>query len=264
MSARHDVFISYRRNSGSLLADLVTSRLQALGYNAFMDTKSMPSGPFPESIARIVKDSSDFIPILSKNCFAGPRTGKDWFIEEIKLAMRHSKNIVPVRVEHFSSNLERLPLSTKALVKELLLYETVTYLPSNSEITITNVIRLLKTRKRSPRNLQSRSVKLRLRYSGKLYVFDFKLNVLFDGKIIGSGSAIRGFSIDIETTPGKHNVLILQHKNLFGDMERQFRDLMEWDKPLPVVFSTAGSYEIHMDHTRANKVWVIQKIARIS
>src|SRR4051812_36162774 len=102
MESEYDVFISYRRHGGQYLANFIRSELEAKQYRVFIDVRQMPSGPFPYALAEIIKQSVDFVPILTSDCFAAKSSGVDHFLKEIQIAMDFGKNIVPVRSDDFS------------------------------------------------------------------------------------------------------------------------------------------------------------------
>lgn len=98
----YTIFISYRRDYGGTFALLLEEKLTQAGFSAFLDHKSMPRGRFDEEISRTIDETTDFIVILSKDCFK-VREGTDFFVEEIEHALRKNKNIVPIFLNGYSS-----------------------------------------------------------------------------------------------------------------------------------------------------------------
>lgn len=94
----YDVFISYRKDGGSELADLVRSNLLLRGYareRIFLDTHSLSSGDFREKISQAVQASANLVLIVSKDCFKD-LSEDSAFLFEIKTALESGVNIVPV------------------------------------------------------------------------------------------------------------------------------------------------------------------------
>lgn len=96
------IFISYRRDHGGTFALLLEEKLAQTGFSAFLDHKSMHRGRFDEEISQTIDEASDFVVILSKDCFA-VHEETDFFVAEIKYALRKNKNIVPVFLNSYST-----------------------------------------------------------------------------------------------------------------------------------------------------------------
>ena len=94
---KYDVFISYRRGeSGTPRAKALGAVLEKKGYLVFIDTRKMGSGDFTKSLEEKVRESCNFVIVLSDNCFPHTNEGKDYFLYEISLAIRLGKNVIPV------------------------------------------------------------------------------------------------------------------------------------------------------------------------
>lgn len=107
---RHDIFISYRRIGGDHFAARVAEELKNRGYSVFMDVNDLESGLFNEAIYNKIKDVTDVIVILTKDCLELRNNGDDWFRLEISYALKHNRNIIPVKGLGFEqSSLEDLP-----------------------------------------------------------------------------------------------------------------------------------------------------------
>jgi hypothetical protein len=98
----YDVFVSYRRDGGADLAQLVRNFLVARGYRVFVDVREMPAGPFPVSIQQMIQDTPDFVPLLTAGALDRFGQPNDWFGYEIQHAFHTSRNIVPLRTSQFS------------------------------------------------------------------------------------------------------------------------------------------------------------------
>lgn len=96
------VFISYRRDGGDAIASLVCNKLKALGYTVFYDYDSLGGGCFDERIFDAIEHCRDFVLILSPHSLDRCVNGDDWVRSEIRAALRHQKNIVPIMLPDFT------------------------------------------------------------------------------------------------------------------------------------------------------------------
>lgn len=96
------VFISYRRDGGDAIASLVSNKLKAQGYTVFYDYDSLGGGCFDERIFDAIEHCRDFVLILSPHSLDRCVNGDDWVRSEIRSALRHQKNIVPVMLPDFT------------------------------------------------------------------------------------------------------------------------------------------------------------------
>ena len=101
-NSKHDqIFISYRRKGGDVVAKLICSELQNRGYSVFYDYDSLKGGYFDDHIVDAIKNCKDFILVLPKRALARCRNKKDWVRQEIICALEEKKNIIPVMVGGF-------------------------------------------------------------------------------------------------------------------------------------------------------------------
>ena len=99
-----DVFISYRRASGSQLASLLKVHLQVRGLSVFLDVEELGSGKFDDAILSTISRSSNLLLVLSAGALErckGDATTLDWVHREIVCALDHSVQIIPILVEEF-------------------------------------------------------------------------------------------------------------------------------------------------------------------
>jgi hypothetical protein len=97
----HDIFISYRRETGTELALLVKNNLQQKGFQVFMDIETLKSGKFDEELYLKIEEAEDFIVILTPGCLDRCINSDDWFRLEIRYAIKYSKNIIPIMARGF-------------------------------------------------------------------------------------------------------------------------------------------------------------------
>lgn len=116
MTNKFDIFISYRREGGFEVANLIANKLRLSGYRVFLDIHAMHSGDFSIQLEEQVKKCKDFIWVLSptiikdetgqisrKNTLAY-RDGVDYFRDEICWAIQYHKNIIPVFLDGFDTS----------------------------------------------------------------------------------------------------------------------------------------------------------------
>ncbi|MCP3960494.1 MAG: toll/interleukin-1 receptor domain-containing protein [bacterium] len=95
------VFISYRRDTaaGKLFARLLEEKLTSRGYDVFLDVDSLDSGSWADQIRTQVPTRSHFLLVLTPGALDRCGDEGDWVRQEYQLAVRHGRNIVPVREE---------------------------------------------------------------------------------------------------------------------------------------------------------------------
>lgn len=98
---KDQIFISYRRNGGEALAQLLHDKLVDRGFNVFYDIECLKSGPFDTKLYEKIEECSDFILILPPQGLDRCIYDEDWVRCEIRHALKHSKNIVPVLMRGF-------------------------------------------------------------------------------------------------------------------------------------------------------------------
>ncbi len=116
-----DVFISYRRSTGSQLASLLKVLLQVRGINAFLDVDELGSGKFDEAILTTVSRSHNVIVVLSEDALTrciGDDRQLDWVHKELACAIDNHVRIVPVAAKQFTWPKEsQLPEDIRAVCK---------------------------------------------------------------------------------------------------------------------------------------------------
>ena len=98
----YEVFISYRRNGGDVLAKLLYETLHNQKYPVFFDHESLSSGVFGEKILSAIKQVKDVIVVLSKGSLERCKDKDDWMFLEIREAVHSGKNITLVFTEDFT------------------------------------------------------------------------------------------------------------------------------------------------------------------
>lgn len=98
---RYDAFISYRRENGFLMAQVIYDRLKDRGIQSFFDLEELRSGKFDEKILVAIREAHTFILILPKNALTRCKNEDDWVRQEILEAVRCNKVIIPVMYDGF-------------------------------------------------------------------------------------------------------------------------------------------------------------------
>lgn len=98
-----NVFLSYRRDGGEALAEILYTKLTERGYDVFYDKESLKSGLFEPKLYAEIEQCNDFVLILPPGgldrCL---QNEDDWVRCEIRHAIVHGKNIVPIIMRGFS------------------------------------------------------------------------------------------------------------------------------------------------------------------
>ena len=98
---KYDIFISYRRDGGDTLAQLIYDRLTDRGYRVFLDIESLRSGKFNEKLFSVISECKDVIVILPPGALERCRNEGDWLFLEVSHALKERKNIIPVMMKGF-------------------------------------------------------------------------------------------------------------------------------------------------------------------
>ncbi|MCR5836618.1 MAG: toll/interleukin-1 receptor domain-containing protein, partial [Lachnospiraceae bacterium] len=98
---KYDAFISYRREGGFLMAQVIRERLKNKGINCFLDLEEDKAGYFDERLIEAINNSANFILILSKDALNRCGDENDWVRREIMVALNSNKHIIPVRYSDF-------------------------------------------------------------------------------------------------------------------------------------------------------------------
>jgi hypothetical protein len=116
------VFVSYRRESGFVLAKYIFDHLHAAGYDVFMDVHSLGAGEFEQTTLAEVAARDYFLLVLTSGSLERMIRGNDWLRKELTQAVKSRRTVVPVLAEDFKFEdrqvqkvLEKLPPALRAL-----------------------------------------------------------------------------------------------------------------------------------------------------
>jgi len=96
----YDIFISYRRAGGAQYARILQLMLQQRGYNVFLDYDELTDGVFGDHIKAAIKEAPVFMLILSERSMNRCLNENDWVRQEILLAIRQGKHLIPVNPDN--------------------------------------------------------------------------------------------------------------------------------------------------------------------
>ncbi|XP_056140040.1 NAD(+) hydrolase SARM1 [Lampris incognitus] len=137
-----DVFISYRRTTGSQLASLLKVHLQVRGFSVFIDVEKLEAGKFEDKLIQSVQRARNFILVLSANALdkcMGDTGMKDWVHKEIVTALGGKKNIVPVTDNFMWPD----PMSLPEDMRSILNFNGIKWSHEYQEATIEKILRFL-------------------------------------------------------------------------------------------------------------------------
>ena len=118
---KYDIFISYRREGGDILAMLLYTRLKEDGYEPFLDIETLRSGKFNSQLYERIAECKDFICVLPPNALDRCKNADDWVRLEVAKALELDVNIVPVMMRGFE-----FPSDMPADIAELKYYNGIT------------------------------------------------------------------------------------------------------------------------------------------
>lgn len=128
---KHRVFISYRRKGGTAPANVVRMIIEQRlpHYSVYMDVKDHHAGYFDKQLSAAIADTDYFLLIVSPGCFE-EKSGVDYFLQEIDLALEQNKNIIPIT---FDERLSAHNIPVYLREKQLHLFQQIDYNSSYSE-----------------------------------------------------------------------------------------------------------------------------------
>ncbi|KAM9801434.1 NAD(+) hydrolase SARM1 [Neosynchiropus ocellatus] len=138
-----DVFISYRRTTGSQLASLLKVHLQVRGFSVFIDVEKLEAGKFEDKLIQSVQRARNFILVLSANALdkcMGDTAMKDWVHKEIVTALAGKKNIVPVTDNFTWPDPKSLPEDMRSILN----FNGIKWSHEYQEASIEKILRFLK------------------------------------------------------------------------------------------------------------------------
>ena len=152
LNKKFDVFISYRRATGSQLASLLKVHLQLRGLSVFLDVAELGSGKFDEAILTTISRSNNFVLVLSESCLdrcKGDTHVQDWLHKEIVCALENGTHSVPVVESGFKWPKEsELPSDIRMVCK----WNAVSWSHEYQEASVEKLVSFLKVAGRRMRS----------------------------------------------------------------------------------------------------------------
>ena len=153
-----DLFISYRRTGGGVWANLLHTKLAALGIKIFYDKHKIENENFEVKIKKSLRRSPNVLLILSPGIFAfQERTETDWVLEEIEYALQEHKNLILVQVDGFDIHADMRydhPVVHQLSMFNMLQYNNDT--PAKEEASIMDIVGKMRDAKGGPFTLGER------------------------------------------------------------------------------------------------------------
>ena len=137
----YDVFLSYRRDGGEMLAKLLHDQLVRQGLRVFLDVESLRSGQFNTKLLDVIAQARDFVLILPPNALDRCQAPDDWVRMEIEHAIKLKKNIVPVMMRGFT-----WPTNLPASLSTLSLYNGVSASHEYFDAAVGKLINMLQSK----------------------------------------------------------------------------------------------------------------------
>ena len=143
---KYDVFISYRQKSGIHQADALESKLKLKlnGCRVFLDRTEIKSGNWKKKLEENIRESCNFVVIISKDCFPYTKKGKDFFLDEIDQALRQGKNVIPVYYDDMRYDDIKEYLSG---IEDFHNQQHIIFNNNNTDGSVDQIIKFLKTEK---------------------------------------------------------------------------------------------------------------------
>jgi hypothetical protein len=91
----YDVFISYRRDTGSVVGRLLYAYLEKRGKRPFLDVEDLGPGSFDEALFRRIEEAPGFVIVLTGDALDRCHDPRDYVRMEIRHAMETGRRVVP-------------------------------------------------------------------------------------------------------------------------------------------------------------------------
>ena len=102
MEKKQGIFISYRRDTGSMMSRMIYDRLRLeKGYHCFLDVQELKAGNFREKIKQKMSECDIFILVLSRNALDRCSNPEDNVRREIETAKEMGLTFIPAMSDDF-------------------------------------------------------------------------------------------------------------------------------------------------------------------
>ncbi|CAI2723568.1 unnamed protein product [Schistosoma spindalis] len=133
-----DIFISYRRSTGSQLASLLKVHFHLRGYRVFLDIDRLTAGKFHESLLHSIRSSYNFVLVLTPRALDRCLNDihcTDWIHKEVVCALESGCNIIPITDNFTWPPAESLPEDLRSITT----YNAVNWIHDYQEACIDKV-----------------------------------------------------------------------------------------------------------------------------
>lgn len=127
-----DIFISYRRDTGSTLANIIKAQVEAKSaYTCFLDIDNLQAGSFRDKLEPNIQQSKAILIVISEKHLERCANFEDVCVQELECAIKHNKKIIIVtelqrsQVRKLIGSIPNLPESVKNLGKFNMFYMRV-------------------------------------------------------------------------------------------------------------------------------------------
>jgi len=103
------VFISYRRDHGSVAARLFQGWLEQNGLEVFLDVDSLAAGHFDQQITNRIRGCDAVVVVLSQGSLNRCLESDDWLRREVREALEQARTLIPITLPGFSWDEAELP-----------------------------------------------------------------------------------------------------------------------------------------------------------
>ena len=97
---KYDIFLSYRRSDGKLLARLLKESLEKRGIHVFLDMDELLDGVFDERVLHAIEVAPIFLLLMTPHVCDRCLQEKDWVRIEIECAIRSKRTIIPINPDN--------------------------------------------------------------------------------------------------------------------------------------------------------------------
>ena len=92
----YDVFISYRRDKGAMIARNLQQALSALGLKVFFDMEELTDGKFNEKLYDAIAQSKNVIFLMTEGGLDRCVNDGDWVRNELEHVLDRGINLIPI------------------------------------------------------------------------------------------------------------------------------------------------------------------------
>lgn len=134
----NDIFISYRRDTGSSAAELIETRLRNLGIDVARD-REIQNENFFNKILRQIDASPNYLMILTPG-YLIRRPKEDWVRREIEYALSKKKNIIGLAFENYDHHEVDWENEDSTFAEHFFTFNYFKYSPDYPEASLQQVV----------------------------------------------------------------------------------------------------------------------------